>query len=269
MKTTLRRQFLTFTFTAILLTGASVCLYLLRDSWRFSLARIENDIHKTAKFVAVDVVDDLHFRNLAGLRRVMDHIKTNEGIEVARLFIRDGESLAAITQRGDGKPAIASAFVDQALAGDRWRSQQIADRIEGVMPIFMGNGQRLGAFHIVASLKAARDVVKHRALWAISIAVMWMLIAAAALWALTRRLAADIGAMVETADAVGSGDLSRSVALSRSDELGELGRSLNRMVGELRLSRQAQLRRRCVEFKTECRVGNGGRAAYGRADGAE
>ena len=241
MKTTLRRQFLTFTFTAILFTGASVCLYLLRDSWRFSLARIENDIHKTAKFVAVDVVDDLHFRNLAGLRRVMDHIKTNEGIEVARLFIRDGESLAAITQRGDGKPAIASAFVDQALAGDRWRSQQIADRIEGVMPIFMGNGQRLGAFHIVASLKAPRDVVKHRALWAISIAVMWMLIAAAALWALTRRLAADIGAMVETADAVGSGDLSRSVALSRSDELGELGRSLNRMVGELRLSRQAQL----------------------------
>jgi hypothetical protein len=152
MITTIRAQLITFTFAAILFTGASVGLYLLHDGWGVNLARIEDDTHKTAKFVEVDVKVDLYSRNLAGLSRVMEQIKSNEGIEVARLLFSDGGSLTEINASGAAKTATASAFVSQALSSDRWISRQVDGRLEGVMPIFMGPGQRLGAFHIVASL---------------------------------------------------------------------------------------------------------------------
>jgi PAS domain S-box-containing protein len=241
MITTIRAQLITFTFAAILFTGASVGLYLLHDGWGVNLARIEDDTHKTAKFVEVDVKVDLYSRNLAGLSRVMELIKSNEGIEVARLLFSDGGSLTEINASGAAKTATASAFVSQALSSDRWISRQVDGRLEGVMPIFMGPGQRLGAFHIVASLKTPLVLMKRGVVWSLAMTVLWMLAAAAVLRVFTRKLSADIGAMVQTADAIGLGDLSRSIEFRRSDELGELGRSINRMMAELRSSRQARL----------------------------
>lgn len=87
---------------------------------------------------------------------------------------------------------------------------------------------------IVAGRSAASDVYTRSRISILAGLLVGALVSLAIAFAIRRSITAPLGAFMEFVDRIGAGDLSGQTAEVRSDELGRLGGTINRMVAGLR-----------------------------------
>jgi methyl-accepting chemotaxis protein len=157
--------------------------------------------------------------------------KANEGSELA-IFAANGAPERATRAelfkdlRAD-LPAVAESGFAIGEAGDRLFSTV-------ALPLLDAQGETLGRLLTAKdddeSLR--RQVWLHRT--GLLVSAVLVLLGVVVVYAYIRRALAPLAGVVAVTRAVAQGDLSRDVQCRRSDELGELARSANAMIGQLR-----------------------------------
>jgi signal transduction histidine kinase len=113
-------------------------------------------------------------------------------------------------------------------------------------PVMSG---RAGGYVLLASLDEPLQGLRKTQRVLVLIALAGILVSSLVIWILVTRATSPLGALAETAEAVGRGDFSRRVPVVSRDETGDLARAFNQMTENLRASR-AQLEQTVDNLKT-------------------
>jgi two-component system NtrC family sensor kinase len=176
--------------------------------------------------------------------------------EDVRSLLREATAYPGVARvtlyKADGRPLVGG---DQGPTAETPLSQEFQEVAKGNMPrsffrLFDGHE----AFHYLVPVRLfkrgpavleivyltseiEKDYRRHRnEILAVGLAIVAAIAAAA--WLLTKRhLSRPIQALIEGAEAIGAGDLTRRIPVARRDELGRLAEEFNRMTERLRQAR--------------------------------
>lgn len=129
--------------------------------------------------------------------------------------------------------SVPGAFHTQQVLTEEGQIQDIAS------PLL---GGRLGSVHVgMTEQSVRRRLTRVIVGWGVSAALMLLLGLGVAYW-LTSRLAQRFAHLIEVARQVGEGNLEIKAHDELGDEVGRLARALNKMIGDLKLSRNNLIR---------------------------
>jgi two-component system sensor histidine kinase MprB len=172
-------------------------------------------------------------------------------------FAREGPALAdpdaltqILTSNGTiasyitGQPALPVDATDKAIArgsGDaRFRNVQLGDEPYRVLTVALPGG---GAAQVARSVEEAEELLASLDTRLRLIALAGTLVAATLAWLIARRTVRPIEELTErTALVATTKELDHPITVTRRDEIGRLAASFNRMLDELRTSREQQRR---------------------------
>jgi two-component system sensor histidine kinase MprB len=159
---------------------------------------------------------------------------------ITQILTADGVRGSFIT----GQPALPIDATDEAIARGRGRARFRNVELDGdsyrVLTVARPAG---GAAQIARSVEESEDLLASLDNRLRLIALAGTLVAATLAWFIARRMVRPIEELTErTALVANTKELDHPIAVSRNDEIGRLATSFNRMLDELRLSREQQRR---------------------------
>jgi two-component system sensor histidine kinase MprB len=143
-----------------------------------------------------------------------------------------------------GQPALPVDATDKAIAregGDaRFRNVQLGGEPYRVLTVALPGG---GAAQVARSVEEAEELLASLDTRLRLIALAGTLVAATLAWLIARRIVRPIEELTErTALVAATKEFDHPIAVNRHDEIGRLAASFNRMLDELRTSREQQRR---------------------------
>jgi len=195
----------------------------------------------------------------ADAEHLVDRLSDNPYLFRVTLFDETGRVLMYSDLDTTGEQSTEPEVLRTIATGNRVEHLHVAEGQEYfaiILPVQLGEG-RQGAFEIAqptASLKA--DIARARRTQAINLAIVVVVIFAIVYLVLRRSLARPIKALLDGAAAIGRGDLSYRVTLSRkSDEFSRLASEFNRMADSLGAQHEAAVHasEQRVELERELR----------------
>lgn len=176
-----------------------------------------------------------------------------------QLYSSEGAGLVAKAAPG-AKPEITEG------PGTHWHRKGPSPSLEIRLPLETARGQEgvISLFFPTQEMTAALGTLQKTLF---SVALVGIILAFFASWILSRRLTKPLRALVRRTEKVASGDYAGAVRVKSRDEIGLLARSFNRMLEELRRSRnevdsyRQELERKFAETGEELIKTEGKRAA--------
>jgi signal transduction histidine kinase len=175
-----------------------------------------------------------------------------------------GQEVVLVTEKKSPASTIASAAVNaecvrlfrramQATAGgpaqDMATITTATDSYLACVRSLPSLGKQAGGYVLLASFEEPLLGLRQTQRVLIAIAVVGILLSSWIVWVLVSRVTAPLGALAESAEAVGRGDFTRRVQVVSRDETGELATTFNRMTENLQASRE-QLEQTFENLKT-------------------
>jgi signal transduction histidine kinase len=246
------------------ITGVYDYLRLARDRERLVDQTME-DVRIFAETLALAVSRNVRWgRTSADLKDLLDDILARPGLVGVAIYDPDGQVVAQ-TLAPDVPPPAADAALRQAL---RTKEAAAATVMAGSSPVlryiqpFRWPGGRTAAIEVQQTLagveRAFRGEVRVRIVSRLFILLAFVL----SLVALTRwSIARPIRALIQASRAVGRGDLTQRIQISRRDEIGQLAEEFNRMAENLQVAHQQILRQAEERLRLEQEVQQGQKLA--------
>lgn len=167
------------------------------------------------------------------------------GVTLAGIADAQGELLAAAPGQWPGSgalPQAAQTVIAAALAGASTSSRTVRDETAGAMfvasPVHGGAGEPLGALFVQMGIPSTSEGLLRSVFSGLLPATIPVIVSAGVVGTLfgfvaARGLTRRLRALARTADGWSRGDFTTFVQDSSADEIGELGRQLNRMAEQL------------------------------------
>lgn len=217
--------------------------YALYDEYGALTRELQSRAMLRARYLAEESVDPILreddyalFKLVQFLRKSQDRDVTGEErILYAMVLDLNGQALAH-TEAGKVYTILQDARTREALA--RLEPSVAAGTPDGeplfdvAVPVRM-RGQAVGLVRVGISRLGVMAVLRGAALKALAVFFFLMLLAMAGIWQFSRRITRPVQRLRDAALAVQAGDLTRRVAVDRSDEIGQLASAFNAMTAEL------------------------------------
>ena len=171
--------------------------------------------------------------NVDGLRALAEHARAQSGVTYTRFFDSHGLVLASVglgplsAVRGAAQPGQETGPIP--IGTDTWEFQA---------PIFAGSGVA-GSVSIGVSLEALQEIRQRTLRTATAFTPLFILAATLGALLLARAITHPLHLLAHAADTIARGDFATRVPVRSQDEVGDLARSFNAMVGSLAESRRS------------------------------
>jgi methyl-accepting chemotaxis protein len=187
---------------------------------------VANTIESTAGYyVLFGLTDDL--------RNIVTDLKKSPSVDYADFVNTDGKPLAA-----------SATTVPEALANRALRREEGAqagrEQHIYVVPFYENradaanaNARPKGFFRLVLNESQAKAAVTQIRNWNLLATLLVLALAVALAWVISNFIVRPILNLVESAQQIASGDLTRRVEVASGDEIGELGEAFNAMAANL------------------------------------
>ena len=193
-----------------------------------------NEVQNLANTVAVGVEIAINEQNFRGITKEIEIVKNDNRLSFVRLVEEDSiwnESHTRFVIRD----SILKTFPDSASLPAKISSNDsmIVKRASLNTKIMNGNGAILVGF----KTKEITEIIKRIRLISLVVSGAVCLVAILIGFWLARNISVPVLELREAARKVGEGDLSQKVKNRSRDEIGELAKAFNKMVGDLRRAR--------------------------------
>ncbi len=228
----------------LLLLSLASLFFLYWQAERRLVAQVER--HTTDLSTAIKVsVEQLTSRGRTTEARLQDYVQRLErrGVREISILSNEGDIKASSNPRRVGaqidprqRDLLITARLGEEAFGER--EQKTYNLI---IPITVG-AQRRGYILVSMILDDFANLIRVNLLKRIFLTILVFTLGIAGSLALAWRVTRPLHEVVEAAQRVASGDLSRTLPAARRDEIGELERSFNEMVERLRANRALEAR---------------------------
>ncbi len=188
-----------------------------------ALSRTLNDV----------LANPLYFRDMQGLRHLADVAKAQPEIESLTIFAPDGRVLIG---PGDEKYPVGSVpddVVERVVSQARTDIRFLEDHVELVTPVIVSHevigGLRFQFETSTLANEIRETVIQH--IWQGAIVLLFGVLLS---YLFAQSMVRRVREMIRVTDRIAAGDFDVAVDQSRFDEIGELARSLESMMGHLR-----------------------------------
>jgi len=253
---TLRAR-LTIAIAAVLAAVLTAAALFSSRVTRLEFHRLEevlvNERHQSLSIEPVRAAVERAYRSAGSWEAASEAIARAARESDREILVVDPRNGATALARS---PGLAGAGVTRTASGglviDRAGppSTRITIQAPGI-PIRAANGDAVGMIYVLPGVRMLpkapgdrRDFAGAANRWLVAAVVVAGLVAVFVIAALARRLLGPIETLTDAARRMGAGDRSVRVPVASGDELGELGRSFNRMADAI--ERQETLRRNLV-----------------------
>jgi len=246
------------------ITGVYDYVRLARDRERLVEQTMEDE-RIFAETLALAVSRNVRWgRTSADLKELLDDILARPGLIGVAIYDPEGQVVAQ-TVAPDAPPPAPDAALREVLKTKEAASAMV---MAGSSPVlryiqpFRWPGGRTAAIEVRQTLegveRAFRGEVRERILSRLFFLAAFVLsVVALTRWSIAR----PIRALIQAARAVGRGDLTQQIAITRRDEIGQLAEEFNRMAENLRAAHQQILRQAEDRLRLEQEVQQGQKLA--------
>ncbi len=250
-----------FGFVSLIVLG--VVGYLLWHEQQLLERELQNRGLLTATHLAEQSLDPILREDDYALFKLVQVLRGSHGqdflgeerIAYAMVLDNRGQALAH-TDPGKVHATLTDPRTREILARPEpsvmWATGPGGERLYDVsVPIRM-RGLPVGAVRLGVSRAGVDRMLQVLALKVLGVLFVLMLVGIGSIWRFSRRMVRPIQGLRDSARAVQGGDLSRRVAVDRTDEIGQLASAFNAMTAELarshaELERKEEVRARLLE----------------------
>lgn len=189
----------------------------LTKDLRISRLRVESHQNGEGKQLIVDVVNEL-----------------DKTLEVARNQLTSPSDITLINQQlsaaREYRDALNGTVIDESTRKGGAFSAQVLERMQTQGEILLKSSEQL-----MSSQIAKRETDSSRTKYMLGfVTLLALLIGLFAAWSITRQIVIPLHQVLKDIDRIAGGDLSQDVDVGRSDELGQVQRSMQSMTVKLR-----------------------------------
>ena len=238
-----------------LLILAMLTLFLLNQySQNVLVEEIQDSSQEISKAIQLSIAD---LTSQASPSRLMEYLEEarSKGINEINIIDIEGEIIDSSNPEKIGKRKDLTKLekgIRKASPAERGKSVRIQQPYEVVVPVIVGD-EHLGYVQINMLLDNIRDIQRVNFIKRLLATSMVFAVGIALTIYLARRYTKPIQRLVEDFKKVSAGDLSVTLPVESSDEIGELAQGFNEMVEKLR--EREVLEKRLYEAEHLSRVG--------------
>lgn len=238
-----------------LLILAMLTLFLLNQySQNVLVEEIQDSSQEISKAIQLSIAD---LTSQASHSRLMDYLEKarSKGINEINIIDIEGEIIDSSNPEKIGKRKDLNKLekgIRKASPAERSKAARIQQPYEVVVPVIVGD-EHLGYVQINMLLDNIRDIQRTNFIKRLLATSMVFAVGIALTIYLARRYTKPIQRLVEDFKKVSAGDLSVTLPVESSDEIGELAQGFNEMVEKLR--EREVLEKRLYEAEHLSRVG--------------
>ena len=238
-----------------LLILAMLTLFLLNQySQNVLVEEIQDSSQEISKAIQLSIAD---LTSQASHSRLMDYLENarSKGINEINIIDIEGEIIDSSNPEKIGKRKDLNKLekgIRKASPAERSKAVRIQQPYEVVVPVIVGD-EHLGYVQINMLLDNIRDIQRTNFIKRLLATSMVFAVGIALTIYLARRYTKPIQRLVEDFKKVSAGDLSVTLPVESSDEIGELAQGFNEMVEKLR--EREVLEKRLYEAEHLSRVG--------------
>lgn len=241
----------------MLITGVYDYIRLVRERERL-VEQAEEDERIFAETLALAVSRNVRWgRTSAELKELLDDILARPGLVAVTIYDPDGHVVAATVAPGSPHPSLDDTVRD--VLGTKEAVSALVETGSGrllryVQP-FRWPGKRTGVIEVnqtVAGMEREfRRAVREKILSRLVVLALFVLsVMALTRWSIVR----PIRALIAGARAVGRGDLTQRIEVTRRDEIGQLAEEFNRMAANVQTAHEEILRQAEERLRLEQEV---------------
>jgi len=235
MRFSIRLKLIAFTFCVVLLVGGGISLYGIYQGRQFIFTAFEKEARKVTALISESVMDELYFLDIRGLRRRLGSARVNP--DISYTYVTDLDGLV-LSDGSGGNPLrdekLTDAFSRAMLHAEDWISRIEGETLKVGGPVYAPDSTRIGYLQVGFSLALVSQTFRSTTQTSLSITLICLGIGGLLAVILSTSFTRPILALVEASKEIGAGKLHTSISLNRSDELGMLADSINRMAANLR-----------------------------------
>ena len=253
----LKAKFVLFVFVVLLAFSAASTFINIRSQQRIARERLVGKATAMVSLLAESASDPLALLHVEDLRLQLSDVLAEDETVYAFVFDEEGMILTDGSRRSPSRFRIPEDPTSRAAAAATdTLVQQGPERLDVSQPIYLGE-RRLGGVRIGFSLEALNREITAIRNWNLLLGAGFVVVGIALALVLVSTITRPLARLIDFTRAIGKGDLDRRVAIESGDELELLADSFNRMVENLRRSKETlqaahdELEARVVERTSE------------------
>lgn len=249
MKFSLRFKLILFSLCIVFLVGGSISLFSIYQQRQRILELFEEDAIQTAALISGTIVNDLYFFNVSSLRVRLESARANPDIRFTYVTDLEGALLTDGTRENPQRGRrLTDGLSRQMPRSNQWLSAIEGETLRVAGPVFAPDRSRIGYLQVGFGLADADKVVREATTRSLFITVVCLVIGAALAVILSTGFTRPILSIMGAAGRIGEGKLDVRLSIDRTDELGVLAESVNRMADSLQ-AREAEANRTAEELR--------------------
>lgn len=235
MRITLKTKIWLTVLTIVLMFSYFILLYFPSRQEQYLLKNYNNEVQNLANTVAVGVEIAINEQNFRGITKEIEIVKNDNRLSFVRLVEEDSIWNGSHTKFSIHDSTLKT-FPDSASLPSiiSTNDSMIVKRASLNTKIMNGNGAIIVGF----KTNAITQIIKRIRLISLVVSGAVCLIAILIGFWLSRNISVPVLELREAARKVGEGDLNQHVKNSSRDEIGELAKAFNKMVGDLARARE-------------------------------
>jgi signal transduction histidine kinase/ActR/RegA family two-component response regulator len=226
-----RWMFTIHTKLAVLITllVGGICLFI----YYYFPARLESQAmsalsdraHSITEMMAFSVSPALYFEDRDDIMEALAGVRRTKGLVYIVVHKESGEEFAAVGKTLADRADYLSTDHDRHISPD-------GDVFRTTRPI-IHNGQEIGRFYLGLSLRELRSKISASRANIATVSFVIFIVGMMAVIAISTLVTGPLTQMVDTAEKIADGDLTKRTSVSSKDEIGHLARAFNLMVENL------------------------------------
>ncbi|MFQ5949818.1 MAG: PAS domain S-box protein, partial [Nitrospiria bacterium] len=234
MKGTIRLKLTALTVGVILLVGGSISLYSMLLGQEKILRAFSKEAGDIAALLSKNVANDLYHLDVLALRLQLENAHMSPDLrecyvmDVEGVVLADGTAENALRDQPLSDSFSLKVLNAEGLISDRGEGDF---RVGG--PIHLADGSHIGYLYMVFSLERVDQIVRDSTQASVFLTIFFLGIGAILSFFLSTSFTRPILELAGAARAIGQGKFDTRVKITRKDELGQLGASVNKLAVDL------------------------------------